>query len=93
MGTNRRQHDVIGVALASRFRINLRCRKSADDLEHQVTAFVTDIAGVQQVFEARVQLKPSMCVSVLLMVSRRSLHRLQAIIDSRPRQRLGIHLS
>ena len=45
-GTDRRQGNVIGVALAGGFGIRLGDGKPAHDLEDQISAFVADVTGV-----------------------------------------------
>src|SRR5439155_13567345 len=67
MGADRWNGRVVGEPDAGGLGIRLRDLVVADDLEHEIAAFVRSVPGVDEIGELRIDLQPAVRVTVALM--------------------------
>src|SRR6266700_3017365 len=67
MGADRWDRRAVGESHAGGLGIRLRDLIVADDLEHEIAAFVRSVPGVDEIGELRIDLQPAVRITVALM--------------------------
>src|SRR2546422_4206723 len=67
MGADRWDRCVVGESPTGGLGIRLRDLVVADDLEHEIPAFVRSVSGIDEIGELRIDLQPAVRITVALM--------------------------